>query len=131
MGPGQSCAIVGEGNIRQCVGCKQTLLFLFIYTKSKSYQKPYNCLPLFSSVAPGDGEACSDYDPRDDGVFREDDERFDDDDEEEEEGDRERRASNEGMEDRHLASFLSESVDECQRGLTCNMDTRRCETANG
>ncbi len=73
-------------------------------------------------------EECSDYDPRDDGTYRNDDDEFDDDDDEDE---RLSRGSNEGSDDRHRASYLSESVNECRAGLTCDRATERCLTADG
>lgn len=73
---------------------------------------------------PGDNESCSNYDPRDDGNFR-DESRFD-----EEEDERLSRPSNRGAEDRHRARFLMESVDECRPGLTCDRTQGRCMESN-
>ena len=87
--------------------------------------------PCLSPV-PGMDEECSSYNPRDDGTF-EADERFDEDEEEEEEEEEEerrRRPSNSGSDDRRRASFISDSVDECRPGLTCNMNTR-CQQPDG
>ena len=80
-------------------------------------------------TVPGMDEECSRYDPEDDDTF-EADERFEEDEEEEEE-ERRRRPSNSGSDDRSRAGFISEDVDECRSGLTCDMNTRRCQQPDG